>query len=840
MKNFTIAFDNVDELVNFVYATAIDTPQTLIQIFCARAEKAKIQQIQNYFLQNYPKSFLIGATTDGIIDGKTIYNATKSSVTFTIFEHTHLKTALVEYADLNDNYFSAGEMLASRLCQDDTKVMISFADGIHTNGEELVKGIYNIAPNITLSGGLAGDNGFLEKTYVFDKEKMTSAGVVGVALNSTTLHTQTRYTFDWIPLGKKLQVTKAIKNRIYEIEGMSAVDIYAKYFGSELANRLPQVGIEFPLIFEKDGVSVGRAVLFKHNDGSLTFAGNIPEGTYVRFGVGNVEHILQNSNYQITKMVDESQYVPEAVFVYSCMARRRFMNASASDELEILNQLGKVSGFFTYGEFFHGETKNQLLNETMTLLALSEGSESPMQIAQVTSKKADTYVIRAEHVIANLANKVSQELGELNETLEKRIQESSDYIYKQAYFDKLTTLPNRLSLIKALQSSVGKLIILVNIDDFTTINDYYGHIIGDQILVKMAAVLKSLAQKYDASLFKLPSDEYALVMQRPNTLEDKRRMLQEILRRVADEKFVLNDTEIQITVTVATALVDKNGTGLVNADMALKLAKKSAKNYVIYDENLKLSSQYRKNIEMVKTIKNALAHDRFVPYFQPLLNLHTGKIEKYEALIRLQKEDGRVLAPFFFLEISQKIKVYSELTAIMIEKTFAYFQNRAMDFSINLSFSDILNQKTQKFLFEKIQEYGIASQLTIEILETQENDGEIALKEFINEVYKVGASIAIDDFGSGYANFTHITDIQSDFMKIDGSLIKNLDSDANARLIVETIIVFARKLNKKIVAEFVHSQEICEIVKAMGVDYIQGYYIGEPLPEILDTTTLQV
>ncbi len=839
MKNFTTSFTDIDELSGFAEASTVDTPQTLIQVFCASSEIAVLQKIQNYFSTHYPQSVLIGTTTDGIIDGKNVYATQKSSVAFTLFEKTKLQTTLLKYEDFNYDDFAIGETLAKALCTQETKALISFADGIGTNGEEFVKGVYNIAPDVVLSGGLAGDNGALETTYVFDKKEISSAGVVGVSLSAKELSVQTKYTFDWIPIGKKMYVTKAIKNRVYEIDGISAVAIYAKYLGQDLANRLPQVGIEFPLIFEKDGLSIGRAVLFKHSDGSLTFAGNIPEGTELRFGVGNIEHILQNSDYQITRMMAESTHTPEAIFIYSCMARRRFMHDNVVDELEILNRLGKVSGFFTYGEFFHGETENQFLNETMTLLALSEDQVHQKTYRKTIPKRNDTYELRAEHVIANLANKVSQELGELNETLEQRVKESSDYIYRQAYFDKLTRLPNRLSFIEQLQSSQGKLIMLINIDDFTTINDYYGHMIGDHILVKMAILLRKIAEKYHADVFKLPSDEYAFIIDRPNSLEAKTLTIKDILHIITHEDFLVNDILIHLSATIATAVVNQSGTGLVNADMALKLAKKSAKNYIIYDENLQLSAQYRNNIEMVKIIRYALETDGFEPYFQPLFNLKTGKIDKYEALIRLKKEDGKVLSPFFFLEISEKIKVYPKLTAIMIEKSFAYFKERDMNFSINLSFSDILNTKTKHFLFDKIQEYDIASKLTIEILETQESDGEVAIVEFIEEVYKIGACIAIDDFGSGYANFTHMTTMQSDFMKIDGSLIKNLDSDKNARLIVETIIVFAKKLNKKIVAEFVHSKEIFEIVKEMGVDYIQGYYIGEPLPEILENFTLK-
>lgn len=288
-----------------------------------------------------------------------------------------------------------------------------------------------------------------------------------------------------MPVGKELLITKAIGNRVYEV----------------------------------DGVLVGRAVLLKHDDGSLTFAGNIDEGKKVRLGVGNIEDILKNSSYQTRKVLSQMEYKPEAVFVYSCMARRRFMKEYMSDELAVLSNVDEVSGFFTYGEFFHEGGTNQVLNETMTMLALSEEKNLIATSDYKENFPTREFIVDSHHVIAHLANTVSTELAELNYSLEQRIQESANYIYKQAYYDKLTGLPNRLSLIKRLPESLGKILILINIDDFTTINDFHGHEAGDKVLKKLAFSLQMLSENEDAELFKLPSDEFAIIAQMEHTQE---------------------------------------------------------------------------------------------------------------------------------------------------------------------------------------------------------------------------------------------------------------------------------------------------------------------------------
>jgi len=832
MKNFTFSFTDIDTLRKVIDKDVIDTQNTLVQVFCAKTDVKYIKDIQAYFQKEFPLCILVGTTTDGIIDGENVYADTKSVVSFTIFSKTTLKSTLLEHSHHFNDSYETGQKLAQELISSDTKVIISFADGINTNGEEYAKGIASISKDVILSGGLAADNGKVVKTYIFNKKKVISRGAIGVSLNSKVLSVTTNYTFDWMPIGKEMSVTKSVKNRVYEIDGVSAVNIYAKYMGQELASKLPQVGIEFPLIFERAGVSVGRAVLHKHEDGSLTFAGNIDEGDSVRFGVGSIETILKNSDYHTRKMLEKMKYKTEALFVYSCMARRRFMNEYIGDELKMLSHLGDVSGFFTYGEFYHAEGCNQLLNETMTILALSEDEESISDTFDFEEKVApQNFGVDSNHVIAHLANTVSSELEELNQNLEKRIAESSNFIYKQAYYDNLTGLPNRLSLIKRLTDSFGKILILINIDDFTTINDFYGHEVGDKVLKQLSSILQALTSNETAEVFKLPSDEFAIVMEVPYKSSSIEERIKRCILSIANEEFLVSDGHFaHVSVTISAALINEKKTGLVNADMTLKLAKRAGKEYMIFNEDLELAKQYEDNIKIANTIKLAINSDNIIPYFQPIVDIKSGKIVKYEALVRLKTEDG-ILSPLHFLEASQKIKLYPKITKIMVEKSFSYFAKNGLDFSINLSFTDILNEKTRLYLFSKIIEYKIASQLTIEILETQENDNSMVVNAFIENVYKSGARIAIDDFGAGFANFEHMTTMRSDIMKIDGSLIKNIDKDKNARLVVETIVVFARKLNKKVVAEFVHSKEVYDVVKELDIDYVQGYYLGKPQAE---------
>jgi len=831
MKTFTEAITSCNDIEIFVEKNSIkDSSRLLIQLFSGTTDVAIITGFQAFFQSNFPQATLIGSTSDGVINNTNVYPQDKSIIVFSIFETTDLASILIEHSDSYQDDSQLGKAVASTLISENTKLLITFTDGIYTNGEEYIKGIESINKNTIIAGGMAGDNGKLEKTFIFDKNDLTSKGVIAVALNSKSLQVTTDYSFDWLPIGKKLQITKAVKNRVYEIDGIPTVNLYSKYLGKELSDCLPQIGIEFPLILNRDGVSIGRAAILRHDDGSLTFSGNIAEGEIVRFGVGNVEMIIRHGNYHLENILQRSTYQPESFFIYSCMARRRFIGNHIEKEIKPFSDIAPTAGFFTYGEFYHSDSKNQLLNETMTVLALSESkieTHFDVENTVVDNKFFDTNPL---HAISHLANYVSNELEELNNTLESRIQESTEYIYKQAYLEELTQLPNRLKLLKELPNHFGKMLFLLNIDDFTLVNDFYGHSVGDIVLKDIASILKKCAEEEEATVFKLPSDEYAFILEKTYTTKELEDVIEKLLFTIKNTNINFNEYIINVDVTLGAAMISGDESGLINADMTLKLAKSSKKNYLIFDESLMLVKHYEANLKMARRLRNAIQTDNIIPYFQPIYSTKTGVIEKYEALVRLRDDDGTILSPFAFLETAQKIKLYPEITKIMIEKTFSFFKKNGLSFNLNLSFEDILNQDTRDFIFKKIEEFGIAKQLTFEIIETQQMEDEQLVQDFINTVYEYGADIAIDDFGSGFANFKHMTKIRAEYIKIDGSLIKNIDTDKNSLLVVETIIIFAQKLNMKTVAEFVHSKEIYDIVCELNVDYAQGYYLSEPLP----------
>lgn len=416
MKTYNTYYSSEKMLKTFVGEHQIkDSDSLLIQVFTADNNEGFIRELTAILSRVFPQSHLIGTTTDGEIkDGHV--STMQTVISFTQFEETTLQSYI---SNSFANFYEGGLNLAKRLCSENTKAIIAFIDGLAGNGEEFLNGIQAVDPKVKVAGGLAGDNATFERTYVFTKEEIVENGVVGVGLTSEMLQIYTDYSFHWLPIGKKLTVTKAEGNRLYTIDDKSAYDTYAYYLGEDIAKALPSIGIEFPLIIRRDGVNIARAVLNRKEDGSLIFAGNIKEGDIVKFGYGDSNAILSYAQEHLNSFLDKPV---ESFFIYSCMARRRFMPELIESEIMPFNDIAPTVGFFTYGEFYSSHSK-ELLNETMTILALSESSSPKKLIDRERSVREEMGNSATMKALSHLINVSSKELESLNNNLERKVAE---------------------------------------------------------------------------------------------------------------------------------------------------------------------------------------------------------------------------------------------------------------------------------------------------------------------------------------------------------------------------------------------------------------------------------
>lgn len=405
----------------------------------------------------------------------------------------------------------------------------------------------------------------------------------------------------------------------------------------------------------------------------------------------------------------------------------------------------------------------------------------------------------------------------------------------QLHTDHLTALPNRNALIRDIHSNRFYALMLLNIDNFKEINDFYGHAIGDETLLALTRSLETAISTFPMRLYKMPSDEFAIAVTEPMGHEQLESARVEIVNHLQSQSYDLHGASIYITMTMGMDIALNNRKHhethlLTNADMALKAAKKRHLSYMLYDETMQIKQEYQNNILWSKKVKEAIEERRFCIYYQPIIDPKSGAVMEYEALIRMIDVDGSVVSPGYFLPAAKQSRLYPLISRFVIEEIFMMLETTPHTYSINLSVDDIFDAPTKEFLIQKLQKSPYTHRLIFELLESEGIENYQEVSSFIAKVKGYGCRIAIDDFGTGYSNFAHILRLDVDILKIDGSLIRNIDTDANAQTILTAVGEFSKRLGLQTVAEFVHSEAVYNKCQELGIDYLQGYYLGEPKP----------
>ncbi|NPA28932.1 MAG: EAL domain-containing protein [Epsilonproteobacteria bacterium] len=405
------------------------------------------------------------------------------------------------------------------------------------------------------------------------------------------------------------------------------------------------------------------------------------------------------------------------------------------------------------------------------------------------------------------------------------------YVEKESQVDMLTQLGNRKAYTLAKRRLGKPALVLVNIDQFKHINEYYGASVGDKLLIEVGRLLsRRLPDHESLKVFRMGGDDFGILLEHRDEAS-LIVLIERVLKLFETTRFEIDEIPpIEISVTVGASFAKERL--FETADMALKEAKNSRRlRYRIYNPSIDKSETIARNIRASKQLKHAIAHDRIIPYFQPIREYASGRIVKYEALARIRLNEKEVLTPYHFLEAAKLTKLSGVITRAILRQTLEVARLTTVHFSVNISASDISSDEDNEAIFALLERYrDCADRITFEILESEELDDYDEVAVFINHVKRFGASVAIDDFGSGYSNFEKLLQLDLDILKIDGSLIKDLDHDEYARMVVELVVDFAKRAGLRTIAEFVHSKAVAEAAQSLGIHCAQGYYYGKPLP----------
>ncbi len=459
-----------------------------------------------------------------------------------------------------------------------------------------------------------------------------------------------------------------------------------------------------------------------------------------------------------------------------------------------------------------------------------------MEVNSINSK-LQTYLEEKESFQRRLA-KANEELTKYSEELESEVKRRTDEALEHLMKNPLTKLHNRLSFVKRLEKNSKASVAIFNIDRFQSYNDLFGAKVGDRIIQEYAKYLRNTIP-YLYEIYHLQGDEFAIIETDRKSSASFLAMVKRISELVSEFHYSDENGSFVLQVSIGICIDEKQP--LTKADMALKKAKNSNENLAVYSDSLVQKDRYLENITMTKVLNNAIKENRIVPYYQPICDTQTKEVVKYEVLARLLDEDGNVISPAEFINLAKQIRLYSEITKTVFDKAVESAEKHGLHVSVNLSADDIHNPQTRDYIIDRLAMSNFSNHITFELLESEETKSYEEISAFIRRVKVFGVKVAIDDFGSGYSNFAKILKLKVDYIKIDGSFIRKIDTDQDSKEFVEIIHKLASTYNLKTVAEFVSNEAIYNMVKSIGIDYVQGYKLGRPIPleKVLEKKSLK-
>lgn len=494
---------------------------------------------------------------------------------------------------------------------------------------------------------------------------------------------------------------------------------------------------------------------------------------------------------------------------------------------------------------FHEETCEPLENPVMSSMKRNRSVKSVRPSLLIQRNGNELYIESTASPIRNNHGDVTGAVLVFHDVSESR--ELNRRLSYHASHDLLTGLVNRREFESRLERSLKSakaretsyVLLYLDLDQFKIINDSCGHGAGDTLLTQLGALLKSKIRWRD-TLARLGGDEFGLLLEACSTDEALRtaEMLREAIR---DFKFAWDDRTFRLSTSIGVVPItgeDDNVATLITAgDSACQAAKEAGRNRIhTYKQNDIDLMRRRREMQWAARINNALEDDRFELYrmtIQPLQEEESGS--HYEILLRMRDEQGGLVSPDLFIAAAERYGLISNIDRWVVEHAFRWLVSEADErerlalCAINLSGASLADNEFLPFVIRQFQRSGLdASKICFEITETAAIASFAQASRFINALKELGCKFALDDFGTGLSSFGYLKHFPVDYLKIDGSFVKEMLHDPIDREMVRSINEIGHLTGKKVVAEWAENQEIITMLRGMGVDYAQGYGIAEP------------
>jgi diguanylate cyclase (GGDEF)-like protein/PAS domain S-box-containing protein len=420
--------------------------------------------------------------------------------------------------------------------------------------------------------------------------------------------------------------------------------------------------------------------------------------------------------------------------------------------------------------------------------------------------------------------------------------------------DHLTGLSNRRRFLQDLSHEIRRIerqeqlgvLLLLDLDHLKLVNDTAGHAAGDQIIVQVAGLLKRASREQDF-VARISGDEFAIAyaaMSEQQGMEKARQLLE----RINALKPRYGGRTLNITASIGMVTFPQEGKVpvelMAKADAAICAAKSGGRNRVHrYNETDMMRERMDNQLVWKDRLMEALDSDNLVLAFQPIVGVSSGKVHHYEVLVRMREPDGVLISPGKFIPAAEQFGLIQKVDRYIVTKAIRHLAELPVamadiGFSINLSGLSVGRQDMFELIAREVLEAGIEpTRITFEITETAACEQLNNALEFIQKVRQLGCQVSLDDFGVGFSSFSYLKHLHADILKIDGSFIRDIHNNNADQLFVKALVDVARGMGMRTVAEFVENEQVYQRVRSLGVDYVQGYYLGKPQLQLARTVS---
>ncbi len=821
MNSFSLKFHSDSQLKEQLDVVDKIYTRPLIQLFSDQPKDVVVQYYQQ-IKARWPESVVIGSSAGHTIHQGMIVKGA-SSIVVTQFEQAEFTTAT---APVTDSYTMTSQHLHNALnIQDDTKLIVCFGDRIGAYDSDLFSAFSRDRVPVVGGATVVTEQG----RWAMLEGEFYRSTLVAVAINAPNLSVWQKSYNAWNPVGQTFVVTKVQGNRLLELNGQPVGQIYRRYLadGNDFSDDLLH---GFPLLKGEQQSQDVYNPRKLYDDQSIEFDRALVVGDQVRFCYDHPELTIQQVQQGAYNL---AKHQPDNVFIYNCTSRLDFIEGNA--ELAPLQLVADCYGFYCMGELYKEDTQQSMLHHSMTLIAMREGEPSQ------EVKYPKLYITSPISPLFSMIRNSFVDLESYNQSMQSKIDSQAKALVASYLTDSRTGLPNRTVLLEDISSmEFDDCLLDIKINNLTDINEKYGYSIGDNVLLLLTQFLKQKIEERltkETKLYAIGVGEWALIFKRTLSSTELYKEFEVLIEQVESQDFknlsFLESAHLAISVTVGMAekkefLVCSSEAFLFKAIEARRYAMNSNRHFSNASDLIHREQQRRERLEKLSIANHAIQHKNVLPYVQPIFDARTKALASYECLGRLT-HNQQVLSPGYFLPLIQDTRLYTKFSQTMISNSFDLMANRQENFTLNLSHQDMLDDNTLSLLETRIRQLEIPQRAGFEIVESEKIDDFSRMIEVCNHFRGFGVTIIVDDFGSGYSNLDEIIQLKPDIIKLDGSLIRHIDSDAKQRKITAQMVQLCKALDAEVVAEFIHSQQVCDVAVDMGVDYLQGFYLGEPV-----------